>query len=194
MVKGLGLFRVHLIWFLWGHPRQQWQISFNSCRMERVRRVRIETRKRDFKEPEGLFSREAKGSWLFNKQASNAFKEQIRKKSTKEKKLDITNFIRGNGVNMEMSTNQTCLFVALLFAVCLYYLSKDTLQLNEKPSTCTHSTSKLKTFYRLVNLQLRWCSKEQLWSNFDNDENNKHMARFRALLLQLQCSWIDKSD
>lgn len=62
------------------------------------------------------------------------------------------------------------------------------------PSPHTHSTSKLKTFYRLVNLQLRWCSKEQLWSNFDNDENNSHMARFRALLLQLQCSWIDKSD
>lgn len=62
------------------------------------------------------------------------------------------------------------------------------------PSPHTPSTSKLKTFYRLVNLQLRWCSKEQLWSNFDNDENNKHMARFRALLLQLQCSWIDKSD
>lgn len=56
---------------------------------------------------------------------------------------------------MEMSTNQTCLFVALLFVVCLYYLSKDTLQLNEKPSTRSHSTSKLKTFYRLVNLQLR---------------------------------------
>lgn len=170
----------------------------NSCRMERVRRERIETRKRDFKKPEGLSSREARGSWLFKKQVSNAFKEHIRKKGRKGKNLDITNFIRGNGVNRDMSKpkiiNQTCLFVALLFAVCLYYSSKDTLQLNEKPSTRTHSTSKLKTFYRLVNLQLRWCSKEQLWSNFDNDENNKHMARFRALLLQLQCSWIDKSD
>lgn len=71
------------------------------------------------------------------------------------KKIDITNFIGGNAVNMEVSTNQTCLFVALLFAVCLYYSCKDTLQLNEKPSTSTHSTSKLKTFYRLVNLQLR---------------------------------------
>lgn len=166
----------------------------NSCKTERVRRERIETRKRDFKKPEGLSSREARGSWLFNKQVSNAFKEHIRKKGRKEKNIDITNFIGGNAVNMEVSTNQTCLFVALLFAVCLYYSCKDTLQLNEKPSTRTHSTSKLKTFYRLVNLQLRWCSKEQLWSNFDNDENNKHMARFRALLLQLQCSWIDKSD
>lgn len=146
------------------------------------------------KKPEGLSSREARSSWLFNKQLSNAFKEHIRKKSREEKNLDITNFMRGNGVNTEMSTNKTCLFVALLFAVCVYYSSKDILQLNEKPSTRTHSTSKLKTFYRLVNLQLRWCSKEQLWSNFDNDENNKHMARFRALLLQLQCSWIDKSD
>lgn len=56
---------------------------------------------------------------------------------------------------MEVSTNQTCLFVALLFAASLYFSSKDTLQLKEKPSTRTHSTSKLKTFYRLVNLQLR---------------------------------------
>lgn len=75
------------------------------------------------------------------------------------------------------------------------YSNQTNLQLKMRnPSPHTHSTSKLKTFYRLVNLQLRWCSKEQLWSNFDNDENNNHMARFRALLLQLQCSWIDKSD
>lgn len=79
------------------------------------------------------------------------------------------------------------------FLTC--YSNQTNLQLKMRnPSPRTHSTSKLKTFYRLVNLQLRWCSKEQLWSNFDNDENNNHMARFRALLLQLQCSWIDKSD
>ena len=79
------------------------------------------------------------------------------------------------------------------FLTC--YSNQTNLQLKMRnPSSRTHSTSKLKTFYRLVNLQLRWCSKEQLWSNFDNDENNNHMARFRALLLQLQCSWIDKSD
>lgn len=79
------------------------------------------------------------------------------------------------------------------FLTC--YSNQTNLQLKMRnPSPHTHSTSKLKTFYRLVNLQLRWCSKEQLWSNFDNDENNNHMARFRALLLQLQCSWIDKSD
>lgn len=167
----------------------------NSCRMEGVRRESMEMRKRDFKKPEGLYSREARGSWLFNKHVSNAFKEHMRKEGReKKKKQGITNFIRGNGVNTDTCTKQTSWFMALLFAVCLFYSSKDTLQLNEKPSTHTHSTSKLKTFYRLVNLQLRWCSKEQLWSNFDNDENNKHMARFRALLLQLQCSWIDKSD
>lgn len=194
MVKGLGFF-LRSFNLIFVRPSLPVMANFlNSCRMERVRRERTETRKRNFKKPEGLSSRKARVSWLFNKQMSNAFKGHIRRKGRKEKKLDITNFTRGNGVNMEMSTNQTCLFVALLFAVCLYYSSKDTLQLNEKPSTCTHSTSKLKTFYRLVNLQLRWCSKEQLWSNFDNDENNKHMARFRALLLQLQCSWIDKSD
>jgi len=79
----------------------------------------------------------------------------VRKKGREKKKRAITNFIRGNGVNTETYTKHTGLSVALLSAVCLYYSSKDTLQLNEKPSTHTHSTSKLKTFYRLVNLQLR---------------------------------------
>lgn len=47
------------------------------------------------------------------------------------------------------------LFVAMLLLSPCNYSSTDTLQLNEKPSTHTPSTSKLKTFYRLVNLQLR---------------------------------------